>query len=217
MPIRPTISTSADLRASALACSVSALPHLTMRPSRLKPAQARVDLCFRRAEMPRINPLIWMNFAGMFGHFAELADLERWRFMRHILEELPVPPTQDAFWRCRSFENFAWHADCAWNRFARRQALRRLKPKLAPLNLTSSYLARVLRPTFRPARSLPRSFTTLPSGATGLRLRPARKAICSHDILISAQHLNSWNGSPEPHLSWVDYTISPSELCPVWV
>ena len=44
----------------------------------------------------------------------ELADLERWRFMRHILEELPVPPTQDGFWRCRSFENFAWHADCAW-------------------------------------------------------------------------------------------------------
>jgi cation diffusion facilitator CzcD-associated flavoprotein CzcO len=34
--------------------------------------------------------------------------------MRHILEELPVPPTQDTFWRCRRFENFAWHANCAW-------------------------------------------------------------------------------------------------------
>jgi cation diffusion facilitator CzcD-associated flavoprotein CzcO len=80
----------------------------------LEAGAARVDLCFRRPEMPRVNPLIWMNFAGLLGHFGELADLERWRFMRHILEELPVPPTQDTFWRCRSFENFAWHANCAW-------------------------------------------------------------------------------------------------------
>jgi cation diffusion facilitator CzcD-associated flavoprotein CzcO len=80
----------------------------------LEAGASRVDLCFRRAELPRVNPLIWMNFAGLLGHFGELSDLERWRFMRHILEELPVPPTQDAFWRCRSFENFAWHADCAW-------------------------------------------------------------------------------------------------------
>jgi cation diffusion facilitator CzcD-associated flavoprotein CzcO len=55
-----------------------------------------------------------MNFAGLLGHFAELTDLERWRFMRRILEELPVPPTQDTFWRCRSFANFAWHANCHW-------------------------------------------------------------------------------------------------------
>ena len=73
-----------------------------------------VDLCFRRSDIPRVNPLIWMNFGGILGHFAELPDLERWRFMRRILEELPAPPPQDAFWRCRRFENFAWHADCAW-------------------------------------------------------------------------------------------------------
>ena len=80
----------------------------------LEAGAARVDLCFRRADIPRVNPLIWMNFAGMFGHFGELTDLERWRFMRHILEERPVPPTQEAFWRCRRFENFEWHANCAW-------------------------------------------------------------------------------------------------------
>ena len=33
--------------------------------------------------------------------------------MRHILEDLPQPPPQDAFWRCRKFENFKWHANCA--------------------------------------------------------------------------------------------------------
>jgi cation diffusion facilitator CzcD-associated flavoprotein CzcO len=80
----------------------------------LEAGAVRVDLCFRRADIPRVNPLIWMNFAGMFGHFGELTDLERWRFMRHILEQLPVPPTQDTYWRCRRFENFEWHANCSW-------------------------------------------------------------------------------------------------------
>ena len=81
----------------------------------LEAGATKVDLCFRRAEMPRINPLVWMNFAGMLGHFGELPDLERWRFMRHILEQRPLPPPQDTFWRCRRFENFAWHANCAWH------------------------------------------------------------------------------------------------------
>jgi cation diffusion facilitator CzcD-associated flavoprotein CzcO len=80
----------------------------------LEAGAARVDLCFRRVEMPRINPLTWTNFAGMLAHFGELSDLERWRFMRYILEKPPMPPPQDAFWRCRRFENFAWHANCAW-------------------------------------------------------------------------------------------------------
>jgi FAD-dependent urate hydroxylase len=81
----------------------------------LEAGASSVDVCFRRAEIPRINPLGWTSFAGMLGHFAELPDLERWRFMRRILEELPVPPPQHAFWRCQRFDNFAWHADCAWH------------------------------------------------------------------------------------------------------
>jgi FAD-dependent urate hydroxylase len=81
----------------------------------LEAGAARVDLCLRRADLPRVNPLIWTNFAGMLGHFAELNDLERWRFMRYILEKPPMPPPQDSFWRCRRFENFAWHTNCAWH------------------------------------------------------------------------------------------------------
>lgn len=80
----------------------------------LEAGAARVDLCFRRAHVPQVNPLLWTHFAGMLGHFAELTDLERWRFMRHILEELPQPPPQDAYWRCAKFENFAWHSNCSW-------------------------------------------------------------------------------------------------------
>jgi cation diffusion facilitator CzcD-associated flavoprotein CzcO len=81
----------------------------------LEAGATRVDLCFRRADIPRVNPLLWTHFAGMLGHFGELTDLERWRFMRHILEEFPQPPPQDSFWRCRKFENFVWHPNCAWH------------------------------------------------------------------------------------------------------
>jgi cation diffusion facilitator CzcD-associated flavoprotein CzcO len=80
----------------------------------LEAGATRVDLCFRRWDIPRINPLLWTHFAGMLGRFGELTDLERWRFMRRILDDFPQPPPQDAFWRCRKFENFAWHADCRW-------------------------------------------------------------------------------------------------------
>jgi FAD-dependent urate hydroxylase len=82
--------------------------------SALEAGAARVDMCLRRPELPRVNPLIWTNFSGMLGHFAELDELSRWRFMRYILEKPPMPPPQEAFWRCRTFDNFAWHTNCAW-------------------------------------------------------------------------------------------------------
>jgi FAD-dependent urate hydroxylase len=80
----------------------------------LEAGAATVDLCIRRAELPRVNPFIWTNFAGVLGHFSELSDLQRWRFARCILEQLPVPAPQEAFDRCRRFGNFAWHTACGW-------------------------------------------------------------------------------------------------------
>jgi cation diffusion facilitator CzcD-associated flavoprotein CzcO len=79
----------------------------------LEAGAASVDLCFRRAEIPRVNPLLWTHFAGILGHFGELSDLQRWRFMRRLLEP-PQPPPQHAFWRCREFKNFHWHPNCVW-------------------------------------------------------------------------------------------------------
>jgi cation diffusion facilitator CzcD-associated flavoprotein CzcO len=79
----------------------------------LEAGAARVDLCFRRAEIPRVNPLLWGHFAGILAHFGELSDLQRWRFMRQMLEP-PQPPPQHAYWRCREFENFRLHANCGW-------------------------------------------------------------------------------------------------------
>ena len=51
----------------------------------LEAGAARVDVLLRRTDIPRINPYLWTNFAGVLGHFAEMDDLQRWRFARHIL------------------------------------------------------------------------------------------------------------------------------------
>jgi FAD-dependent urate hydroxylase len=99
-------------RVGVLGVGASALDNAA---AALEAGAARVDLCFRRTDIPRINPLLWADFSGMLGHFGELSDLERWRFMRHMLEERPAPPPQDSFWRCRRFENFAWHSNCRWH------------------------------------------------------------------------------------------------------
>lgn len=80
----------------------------------LEAGAARVELCFRRADVPRINPFLWTNFAGVLGHTGAMDDLMRWRFARQILEGLPTPPPQDTFWRCRRFANFALRPACTW-------------------------------------------------------------------------------------------------------
>jgi cation diffusion facilitator CzcD-associated flavoprotein CzcO len=101
----------AGKRVGVLGVGASALDNAA---AALEAGAAKVDLCFRRPNFPQVNPLVWTHFAGMLGYFGELTDLERWRFMRRILDEFPQPPPQDSFWRCRGFENFVWHANCAW-------------------------------------------------------------------------------------------------------
>ncbi len=79
----------------------------------LEAGAAAVTLCLRRRDLPRINHYRWMENAGFLGHFAELPDLVRWRFMRHIFE-LNQPPPQDTFWRCRRHETFTLRTGCPW-------------------------------------------------------------------------------------------------------
>jgi cation diffusion facilitator CzcD-associated flavoprotein CzcO len=101
----------ATKRVGVLGIGASALDNAA---AALEAGAARVDVCFRRADIPRVNLLTWMNFAGMLGHFGELNELQRWRYMRRLMAEAPLPPPQEAFWRCRKFKNFSWHADCPW-------------------------------------------------------------------------------------------------------
>ena len=79
----------------------------------LEAGAASVDLCIRRAELPRVNPYRWMENAGYLGHFADLPDALRWRMTRRIFE-MNQPPPQDTLWRCQRFPGFALHTGSPW-------------------------------------------------------------------------------------------------------
>jgi cation diffusion facilitator CzcD-associated flavoprotein CzcO len=81
----------------------------------LEAGAASVDLCVRRAQLPRINPYRWMENAGYLGHFAELPEPLRWRMTRRIFD-MNQPPPQDTLWRCQRFDGFAFHVDSPWTR-----------------------------------------------------------------------------------------------------
>jgi cation diffusion facilitator CzcD-associated flavoprotein CzcO len=79
----------------------------------LEAGAARVDLYLRRAVLPEVNSLRWMEFEGLFRHFAELDDLTRWRFMRRVFS-MPVPPPADTLLRAQAHGNFHMHFSAGW-------------------------------------------------------------------------------------------------------
>lgn len=103
-------STLAGRRIGVLGAGASAFDNAA---TALEAGAASVDLCLRRRDIPRVNPYRWMESAGFLGHYADMPDLLRWRFIRHIFD-LNQPPPQDTFWRCRRHENFAYHTGCPW-------------------------------------------------------------------------------------------------------
>ena len=79
----------------------------------LEAGAGRVQLCVRRKLLPRVNPYRWMESAGFLGQFADLPDLMRWRFMRHIFT-MNQPPPPDTVARCAAFPQFSAHPGTAW-------------------------------------------------------------------------------------------------------
>jgi cation diffusion facilitator CzcD-associated flavoprotein CzcO len=83
----------------------------------LEAGAGSVELCIRRAALPRVNPYRWMENAGYLGHFADLPDPLRWRMTRRIFD-MNQPPPQDTLWRCQAFANFALHTGSPWTGLA---------------------------------------------------------------------------------------------------
>jgi cation diffusion facilitator CzcD-associated flavoprotein CzcO len=79
----------------------------------LEAGAGRVQLCVRRRLLPRVNPYRWMEQPGFLGQFAELPDLMRWRFMRHIFT-MNQPPPPDTVARCAAFPQFSAHPGTPW-------------------------------------------------------------------------------------------------------
>lgn len=76
---------------------------------------ASVDLFFRRAQLPHVNPYRWAEFTGFLKHHADLGDAARWRFILQILRMGQLPP-RDTFVRATAHPLFRMHPESPWLR-----------------------------------------------------------------------------------------------------
>lgn len=74
-----------------------------------------VDLCFRRRDLPRVNPHRWAEFAGFLKHFPELDDATRWALV-HFFDTADQPPARHSFDAACAQENLTLHAGTPWTR-----------------------------------------------------------------------------------------------------
>jgi cation diffusion facilitator CzcD-associated flavoprotein CzcO len=73
----------------------------------------RVDLCFRRKRLPRINPQRFLETAGTMTHFFELPDSTKWEVAR-FFEAEDQPPPVAAFADATGNPRFRMHPGCPW-------------------------------------------------------------------------------------------------------
>lgn len=80
----------------------------------LEAGAASVDLFFRRAAVPTVNPFRWMEFYAFGAHFPDLPDADKWKFTVQF-QRVNQPPPQQTWYRCTRWENFAWHTSAGWS------------------------------------------------------------------------------------------------------
>lgn len=74
---------------------------------------ASVDLCFRRAHLPRVNPHRALENAGLLANFPDLADLTRWRIARHFRAN-DQPPALRSFEIAMKRDGFTLRPETPW-------------------------------------------------------------------------------------------------------
>lgn len=79
----------------------------------LEAGAAAAELCFRREALPLSNPRRWMEFAGFLAHYPELPDLQRWRYMKRLLD-ISQPPPEPTFRRAVEMPGFKLRAATPW-------------------------------------------------------------------------------------------------------
>ncbi len=79
----------------------------------LEAGAAAVGMFVRRTELQRVQPYLWLTFAGFLRHIGEMPDEWRWRFMCRILSLRESFP-QDTYDRMRRHHNFALYLGAAW-------------------------------------------------------------------------------------------------------
>jgi cation diffusion facilitator CzcD-associated flavoprotein CzcO len=82
--------------------------------SALEAGAASVDLFYRRAQVPRVNPFRWMEFYAYGAHFPDLPDDDKWRFTVQF-QRTNQPPPQPTWYRCTRWDTFRWHTSAGWD------------------------------------------------------------------------------------------------------
>jgi cation diffusion facilitator CzcD-associated flavoprotein CzcO len=72
-----------------------------------------VDLCFRRDELPSVNPHRHIEFAGLLKHFPDLDDAIRWG-VNVYFDAVDQPPAQYSYDSALAYANFAIHPSSPW-------------------------------------------------------------------------------------------------------
>ncbi|EFN57595.1 hypothetical protein CHLNCDRAFT_21314 [Chlorella variabilis] len=72
-----------------------------------------VHLFVRREQLPKINPIRFMEFSGFLKHFADLDDTTKYAGIDFFMS-YNQPPTNDTFNRAAAFPNFTLHLGSAW-------------------------------------------------------------------------------------------------------
>lgn len=76
---------------------------------------AEVHVFLRKPEIPRINPIRYMENAGFLGQFAALDDATKYAGIAFFLGH-NQPPTNDTFNRAAAYPGFHLHLGSPWNR-----------------------------------------------------------------------------------------------------
>jgi cation diffusion facilitator CzcD-associated flavoprotein CzcO len=81
--------------------------------SALAAGAASVDLCFRRARLPVVNPHRWLEWSAFLAHYRELDDRTRWNVGRYF-DLADQPPPRHTYDRGRAEPRLRIHGDCPW-------------------------------------------------------------------------------------------------------
>lgn len=80
----------------------------------LQAGAVSVDLCFRRATLPVVNPHRHLETAGMMAHWPALSDHVRWNIARHM-RAFDQPPGVASFEAAIALPGFRLHAASNWD------------------------------------------------------------------------------------------------------
>ncbi|MBL8382923.1 MAG: NAD(P)/FAD-dependent oxidoreductase [Burkholderiales bacterium] len=76
-----------------------------------------VEICYRRRDIPQINPHRHLEYVGLLKHYPEMPAALRWE-IAHFFDTRDQPPTQNAWDKATSYPNCRVRAGCPWLRVA---------------------------------------------------------------------------------------------------